>query len=185
MKKGIFNLFRIPYYRAMISKNGEVFATRIIRMDEKTKDFKFKGVRFILPDYRKKETIHPLKLKSGSFVAYDVNSAIPMKLLSKKEDGIEWMDDETRKEYICNPKQFYLSPLDSQELSDYLESKTVHDILSDNEKEFPMWLIVIIVVALIVVGLIAIVYLITHAPPTVIEKFIQTNVTAIPTMYMV
>ena len=184
MKKGLYNLFGIPYFHAYISKNGEVFDTKVIRMDEKTKDFVYKKVRFILPDYRKKETIPPLKKKSGYLTAYDINSAVPMKLVTSRAEGIEWMDEETRKEYVVNPRQFYLTPLDAQELNDYLESKTVQDILSDDEKQFPMWLVIIIVTAVIAIGLIAVVYLITHAPPTVIEKFIQANVTAIPTMYM-
>lgn len=183
MKRQIYDLFRIPYYRALISKHGEVIATVCVKIKDNVKDFKFKNARFILPN-DKDLKIPPLKIKSGRLVSYDVNSAVAMRLVTKREDGIEWMSEETRKEYIVHPQQFYLAPLDVKELSNYLESKTVEDILSDNEKQFPMWIIILIIAVVSIIGLIAAVYMVTHAPPTVITEYLPT-ITPSPTPYIV
>lgn len=173
MKKAIFNLLHIPYYHALIAKHGDVVSTAIIRQKGNIKSFRVKRLNatFILPDDRK-IGIPPLKVKNGRIVVYDVNSALPMKLIAHSDEGIEWMDEDMRKQYVVNPKQFYLTPLDTEELHTFLEARVTEDILSGDEKEIPWWLVTLIICVVAVIGLIAVVYMVTHGTPTVITEYI-------------
>lgn len=183
MKRQVYDLFRIPYYRCMVSKHGKVIGTQIIRQKAGVNDFSFgkNKSRFILPKYEE-SGIPPLEIKSGQLVVYDVGSAIPMKICTTSKDGIEWMNEETKKRYVVNPKQFYLTPLDSSELQKYLESKTVEDILSDNEKSIPWWIVAIVVSAIAIIGVMVTVYMVMHGNPTIINQYSNmTQTTPIPT----
>lgn len=173
MKKTIFNLFHIPYYHALIVKHGDVVSTAIVRQKGNVKSFRVKSLRatFILPDDRK-SGIPPIKVKNGRLIVYDVNSAIPMKLVSHSDEGIEWMDEDMRKQYAVNPKQFYLTPLDTEELHTFLEARVTDDILAGDEKEVPWWLVTLIICVVAVIGLVAVVYMVTHGTPTTITEYI-------------
>jgi len=186
MRQKVLDIFRVPYYHALITRHGDVIEKAIVPMKGNRRSFTVKGLKqtFILPDDVKSK-IPPIKLKSGRIVVYDVNSAIPMRLAYKSDEGIEWMDEELRKEYAVNPQQFYLTPLDVTELHTFLESRVTEDILAGDKKDIPFWLILLIAVGVITVGLIVVVYLVTHAPPTIITEYIPIPTiepTAIPTL---
>lgn len=182
MKQGLYNLCRTPYYLAYIAKHGEVVAKRIESVKKNKRSFTVKNLNLtcILPD-DKKTGIPPLHIKSGRLVVYDIGSAVPMKLVSRAEEGIEWMDEETRARYVVEPKQFALTPLDSSELHEFLEAEVVSDILSDNAKEIPMWLVFLIVAGLLIIAIIAAVYMVTHTGDT---STVAPVVTPVPTMYI-
>lgn len=173
MKKTIFNLLHIPYYHALIVKHGDVVSTAIVRQKGNVKSFRVKSLHatFILPDDRK-SGIPPIKVKNGRLIVYDVNSAIPMKLVSHSDEGIEWMDEDMRRQYAVNPKQFYLTPLDTEELHTFLEARVTDDILAGDEKEVPWWLVTLIICVVAVIGLVAVVYMVTHGTPTTITEYI-------------
>lgn len=186
MRQKVLDVFRVPYYHALITRHGDVINKAIVPMKGNRKSFTVRGLKqtFILPDDLKSK-IPPIKLKSGRIIVYDVNSAIPMRLAYKSDEGIEWMNEDLRKEYAVNPQQFYLTPLDTSELHTFLESKITEDILAGDKKEIPMWIILLITVGVITVGLIAAVYLVTHASPTIITEYVPlptSEVTTIPTL---
>jgi len=186
MRQKVLDVFRVPYYHALITRHGDVINKAIVPMKGNRKSFTVRGLKqtFILPDDLKSK-IPPIKLKSGRIIVYDVNSAIPMRLAYKSDEGIEWMNEDLRKEYAVNPQQFYLTPLDTSELHTFLESKITEDILAGDKKEIPMWIILLITVGVITVGLIAVVYLVTHASPTIITEYVPlptSEVTTIPTL---
>lgn len=177
MRRMIYDLFRVPYYRALLVKHGEVIGIKIVPQKGNIKDFRVKSLkaRFILPDDAK-TGIPPLKIKSGRLVVYDINSAISMRLVRKSEDGLDWMDEDLRKEYIVNPSQFYLTPLDVSELNKFLDSKITDDILSDNEREIPWWIVAIVITGIAVAGIVIIAWMILNhvTPPVIIPSFTPT-----------
>jgi hypothetical protein len=186
MLQKIYDIFRIPYYHALITRHNEVIGKAIVKQSGNIKSFKVKGIKatFILPN-DKKIGIPPVKIKSGRLLVYDVNSAMPMRLVTSKEEGIDWMDEDLAKVYAVNPKQYYMTPLDVQELHNFLEAHIPADIMADDETHLPAWVLILIALGVVTVLIIAVVYLVTHGTPTTITEYIPLptqNPTTIPTL---
>jgi hypothetical protein len=187
MMDKIYNVFRIPYYYALITRHGEVIRRATIPMHKTKKHFSLKGVdaSFVIPNDKQLQ-IPPIKIKSGRLLLYDVNSAQSMKLIRKSTELIEFIDDDTVSKVSTSetninnavlPQQFAIAPTDINQLHDFLEAKIVEDIMSDDKKEFPMWVIYLIAVAAVVVLILGALYMVTHGNTATI----QTIVTPTPT----
>ena len=167
--KFMYDMLHIPYYNALIVKNGDVVGKAIVKVSKtRAKYFRVKKFRaaFILPDMRKKDDdekrvkIEPIRIKSGLLLVYDVKNAFPMKLVSHNSI-IDEVFEETTSETAVYASGYVPAPVDSEELHDFLEAKVTEDILSDNSKDIPMWLIYLVSIGLIAVALIAVVFLVT------------------------
>ena len=186
MKEILYNLMRVPHYKALIEKHGEVIGRAIVPMKGNIRSFTVKSLKmtFLLPN-GKTTDIPPLKIKSGRLLVYDVNSVIPMKLGYKTEEGLDWMEEDMRVRYVSNPKQYYLPPVNPEELYTSLESKFIADIMSSDERDIPTWLLYLIGCAVAGAIIIGVVYLVTHGTPVTITEYIPmptANPTSIPTL---
>lgn len=172
MMKTVYNVFRIPYYYALISRHGEVMTKAIIPVKKTRKYFRVKGIKavFILPkdtDVNLTPTgpkigIPPLRLKSGRLVVYDRDSVHPMRLVTKTDDVIEYFKEEIIEDAVL-PQQYMLTPLDVNELHDFIESKVVEDIMSGEKREIPMWVLLLIAGAIAGAVILGSIWMITNA----------------------
>ena len=156
MRKAFYDMFRIPYYHALVVKDGEVIRQRIVRLtNARPKYFRVKGIKaaFILPTIKKHP---PIRIKSGYLVVYDMLNAQPMEL-ALSSDSDKLFDDFKAVESL----QYVNTPLDIEELHNFLEAKVTEDILADNEKTIPLWLIYLVSIGIIAVALLGTVYMIT------------------------
>lgn len=165
MIQTVYNIFHIPYYLAYITRDGEVIRKAIVKKSKsKIKYFRVKKINgvFVLP---KPDDIPPVKLKSGYIVVYDERNTFPMRLMSGDEKK-EYDEELTQKG--LTPRVFALTPLDIGELHTFLEAKVTEDILSDNEKQFPMWLLMLIGAVAIVAIVALTVYMFTKGQQPII-----------------
>lgn len=175
MKAGLYNLFRIPYYRALITKDGDVIGTKIIRLSTTNlKYFRSKKHRglFILPKLTDKP---PLRMRSGYILVYDLRNPFPLKLTSGDDER-----DISGDDVAFEPMKFTMSPVDTEELHNFLEAKVTEDILSDNAKEIPMWLIYLVSIGIIAVLILGAFYMMTKGQTPVYING-QPYITPIPT----
>jgi len=165
MMKQIYNIFHIPYYLAYITKDNEVLRTVVIKQSKgKAKYFRVKKLNgvFILP---KMGDTPPVKNKSGYMLVYDIRNTFPMKLMSGDEKN-EY-DEELSQKGIM-PKSYIATPMDIEELHTFLEAKVTEDILSDNQKEIPMWLIYLVSIGIVAVLILGAFYMMTKGQQPVI-----------------
>lgn len=191
MAKWLYDMLHIPYYYALIVRNGDVVGKASVKMSgTRAKYFRLKKYKaaFILPDMRRKEgeenkvKIEPIRIKSGRLLVYDIKNAFPMKLVSHNSIIDDIFEQDTS-EMAVYPSGYIPAPVDSEELHDFLEAKVTEDILSDNQKEIPMWLIYLVSIGLIAVALIAVVFLVTKdtsAAPAIINGVITPTPTPTP-----
>ncbi len=188
MKKSIYDIFRIPYYYALITRHGEVVSRAVVPIKKtKVKYFRVKGFKavFLLPD-DKKTGIPPLKIKSGRLLVYNAESVTPMKLTRRviETDSNEELYEKIEEENVhaISPEQFYLTPVDINELNEFLDAKIVEDIMSDATKEIPMWVIFLIAGAVVVALILGMGYLVTHGvTPTPQIIYVTPTPTPLPT----
>jgi hypothetical protein len=167
--KFMYDMFHIPYYNALIVKNGDVVGKAIVKVSKtRAKYFRVKKFRaaFILPDMRMKDKddkrikIEPVRIKSGLLLIYDIKNAFPMKLVSHNS-LIDEVFEEEQTEPAIYPSGYIPAPVDSEELHDFLEAKVTEDILSDNQKEIPMWLIYLVTIVIAGAVILGALYMVT------------------------
>jgi len=186
--KALYDIFHVPYYNALIVKNGDVVGKAIVKVNKsRAKYFRVKKFRaaFILPDNRRKEgddrkvKIEHIRIKSGLLLVYDVKNAFPMKLVSHNSI-IDEVFEEEQTEQAVYPSGYIPAPVDVEELHDFLEAKVTEDILSDNQKEIPMWLVYLVSIAVIAVLILGAFYMLTKGQtPIIIDG--STILTPTPT----
>ena len=179
----IFDIMRIPYYNVLITRDGEVIGKKQIRISKtRAKYFRVPKYRsvFILPDIKKMKGTPPIRNRSGILLVYDVKNAFPLRVVNY--EGLEQILEEETQTAI-NPTFHVREPVNPEELHEFLEAKVTEDIMSSDEKSFPMWLVFLIAIAIIAVMLLGVTYMVTHGgalPPTEIINPIM-NVTPTPT----
>jgi len=195
MKKGYYNLFHIPYYQALIVREGEVVAQSIVKKTKsRPKYFRLEKYRsvFILP----KKVENAIRIKSGYLLVYDIKNAFPLASMSPEDKmetlgeneaglvkirGLLWnRTEEPINDMVILPNEYEKSPINPEELHEFFEAKITEDIMSDEHREIPMWLIYLISIAVIAVIVLGGLYMVTKdGGNTIIYN--MTNPTPIPT----
>jgi hypothetical protein len=181
LKQSIYDMTLTPYYKALISKDGEVIRTEIVKKSNTgIRYFHVKRLKaaFMLPNHKKlvESGKGILRQKSGYIIAYDLADITPMRLRSLDSDETLY-EPETM---VVNPRGFAPSPLSTEELHDFIEAKVVEDILADEKEGIPMWLIYLVSLGIIAVLVLGAFYMLTKGQQTPVYIPVDT-VNPIPT----
>lgn len=170
------DLFRIPYYKAIITRDGRAYKVVKVRMsNEKAAFFRVKAIKkaFILPDV---SDIPPIYIKSGAIIVYDDRNAFPLTLMSSDIVTRIKSDESTmlsrligvkNAEEAIKPSYWVKSAMDPDKLNEWFEARCIDDILSPPPShEFPLWAVYLIAVVAVVAIVFASIYMITsgHLP---------------------
>lgn len=183
------DLFRIPYYKAIITRDGVAYASTKVKMASgKAQFFRVKKLRkaFILPDI---SDIPPIRVKSGVVLVYDDRNAFPLDLLPSDVVTNIKSDESTmlskligvkNAEQAVKPNYWVRSAIDPDKLHEWFEARIVEDILSPPPNtDFPMWAVYLIAVVAVVAIVAGTLYLLSGR---LMPDAVTPAVNAIPTL---
>jgi len=177
----IYDILGIPHYQFILLKGNDIIGKKTVKIGKKKLRYiQWKNLQasFIIPDDVSR---YALFRKSRRILFYDLNNVFPMTI--ERNNGRV----KTKEKILdaVEPAEIKVVPFRPDELHSFLESNVTDDILSDSGKEFPMWLVFLITVGIIVIGLIAVVYMISHGAvveTSTVTTSVTPQVTTIPTL---
>lgn len=184
------DLFRIPYYKAVITRNGIAYKMVKVRVSsEKSQFFRVAKIKkaFILPDI---SDVPPVQIKSGFLVVYDDRNVFPLDLLSSEVVTKIKSDESTmlarligikKADEAISPSYWIKTAMDPAKLDEWFEARCIDDILSPPPAtDFPMWAIYFIAVVAVVALVMGTIYMISNGNLSLPGA--QAGVQALPTM---